>query len=210
MMFLNLSIKLILMESRIERRAIGHIGEIKAPAPYSPAIDIELGRSAIGIAPRIGGIIERGSVDDPPVEEVAARIVRLLVRVKHIDDAKLADCQNDARRTLPSGELDEVGIDLLAGPSKVDRLPQEPSRKFGIGASSSDLIGLAAWKAGNPERVAKAKALIDFWIDPDFGAGPGPVPGIKGKVERLFRVSSRIEAIWSLIGRMEGCVRLKD
>ena len=50
--------------------------------------------------------------------------------------------------------------------AEIDGLPDERARQPRIGIGGADLVGFAAGKSGDAERVAEPEALIDFRVDP--------------------------------------------
>ena len=80
-----------LLKCRIEIGAVGDDREIEQSAAYRPASLIPFGSSAISIGPGIGGIIEGAGIDDRPIQEIVAGIVRIFVVIEYVDDGELAD-----------------------------------------------------------------------------------------------------------------------
>ena len=62
---------------------------ITALAPKAPAQAIPILLERPPKPPRVGGIIERGSVDQRPIQKIAARVVRIFVGVEDVDNTEL-------------------------------------------------------------------------------------------------------------------------
>ena len=62
----------------------------------------------------------------------AARIVGVFILVENVDDAELADRDDDPVGALGAGKLIDSGIDFLGIAAEVDGLPQERSRYAGV------------------------------------------------------------------------------
>jgi hypothetical protein len=61
----------------IQLDGVGHDREIKQAATQRPRTLIPFGGRAIGIAPGVRRIVEGAGIDQRPVHEIAARIVRI-------------------------------------------------------------------------------------------------------------------------------------
>ena len=72
----------------------------------------------------------------------------------------------------------------------------------------ADLVGFRAREAGDAVRVADAEALIDFRIEPEFGAFPQSQTGEQRGVRRLAGLSAMRQAVGTLIGRSDSRVAL--
>ena len=112
---------------------LGTIDRSNTPARRVQRTLVPLGGRAIGVAPGVGGIVERAGVDECPVHEVAARIMRVFVGVEDIGDAELADRDDEAVCGLRAGELVDVGVDFLRfrrrGQSSAARTPAAAARR---------------------------------------------------------------------------------
>ena len=136
---------------------LGTIERSNKPAAQGPVALVPLGGGAVGIAPRVGGIIERGSVDQRPIHKIAARVVRVFVGVEDVDNTEFADCKDKPVGGLASGKLVDASIHLLRFPAQIDRLANEGARQPGIRIGLADLVGLAAGKSGDAERVRRSQ-----------------------------------------------------
>src|ERR1019366_10802464 len=76
----------------------------------------------------------------------------------------------------------EPSVDFLDLATEVDGLAQERPVHTRVGIIRTDLVRLAARESRNAYRSAQSKALIEFWIDPGFGALPEPDARIQGYV----------------------------
>ena len=85
---------------------------------------------------------------------------------------KRADPQHQAIGSLRPGELIDVRFQLLRVAAEIDGLAHESALHADIRIIGADLVGFRAREAGDAVRVADAEALIDFWIEPEFGAFP--------------------------------------
>ena len=107
---LDLGDPLELRESRIEVRTVGHDRLIEYAATNSPVALIPLGGGTIGETPGVCGIVEGPGVDDRPVHEVAARIVRVFIGVKNVGHAEFADREHQPVCGLRIAELVRSGL----------------------------------------------------------------------------------------------------
>src|SRR5262249_23533670 len=90
--FLEFLVDLVLIEHpRIEGLAAWDLREVEQAGADRPPILIPLASRAVSEALRIGSIVKCSSINDRPVEEVIARIVRIAVRVENIHHRELAD-----------------------------------------------------------------------------------------------------------------------
>ena len=110
--------------------------------------------AAIGESPGVGGVVEGSGVDQGPVQEIAARIIRVLIFVENIDHAELADRDHQPVRGLRSRKLVDAGVDFLNVAAEVDGLPEERARHPCVGIGCADLVGLGAQEIrGRPPNV---------------------------------------------------------
>jgi hypothetical protein len=84
---LDLTDQLKLTESRIKLCNVRDNRRIEHARAQSPLTFVPFDGTAVGKRPRIGGIIEGSGIDQRPIEEIVAGIVRVLVRIEDIDDA---------------------------------------------------------------------------------------------------------------------------
>src|SRR5208283_5566850 len=129
-------------------------------------------RRALRIAPRIGGVVEGAHVDDGPVQEAVARVMRVAIIVEEVDDRIFADGEGQAVGVDRAAEQILSWIDRLAVAAEPDRLAHEIALEAKIGAGMADLVGLGAWKARDAQRVRKAIAFVDLGIDIGLAALP--------------------------------------
>src|SRR5262249_17157489 len=132
------------------------------------------GNRSVGIGPRVGGVVESRGVDNRPVEKITPGVVRILIYIKDIRDGEFSGSNHQPVDQLRSTELVSPCFDLFGLTTKPDGLPDEHSWQSGIRIIVSDFVSFPARKAGDAERRAKAKPLIDFRIDPKLGALPQP------------------------------------
>ena len=90
---------------RIQFGAVGDDREIEQAAAQGPVSLVPLGGGAVGVTPGVGGIVERAGVDQRPVHEILARILRIFVGIEHVGDRELADGDNQPVGGLRTGEL---------------------------------------------------------------------------------------------------------
>ena len=84
----------------------------------------------------------------------------------------------------------------------VQSLAHEQTREPQVGLILADLVGLAAGQARHPQGVVKTEALIDFAVDPRFGASPEPRTQVQRGIGCLRAVAGR-QAVGPRIGRIE-------
>src|SRR5262249_21806737 len=75
----------------IELDAVRHKGQIEQAGPRCPVSLVPLKGGPIGEAPGIGGIVERCSVDQRPVDEIVAGIVGIRDGVEEVRNAEFSD-----------------------------------------------------------------------------------------------------------------------
>src|SRR5580693_5258281 len=73
-----------LAEIGIEFFAVGHRAKIENAAAYSPWPLVPFRTGAKRVAPGIGGIIERAGIDQRPVHEILARVLRIFVLIEYV------------------------------------------------------------------------------------------------------------------------------
>ena len=133
-----------LRECRIEFGVVRDDREIEQAAAQGPVALVPLGGGAVGIAPGVGGIIERCGVDERPIHEIVARIVRIFVGVEDIDNTESLPTVRTSRLAvwLPANWSD-AGIHFLRFPAQIDRLANESARQSRIGIGLSDFVGFS-------------------------------------------------------------------
>jgi hypothetical protein len=188
-----------LPELRIKVGRIGSDRKVEQAAAQGPGTLVPLRRRADRISPRVRSIVERSGVDDGPVHEIGAGIMGVFVGIEDIAHADFSDGEHQPIRRLRSGELVKSGVDFLDLAAEVDGLPQECPEQTRVGIWGSDLVGLAAWESRGADRCAQSKALIDFRIDPRFGALPEPHARVQGYVCGLA-ADVRYETVLALVG----------
>ncbi len=196
------------LEPGFELRAVGDIGQVEEPAPQRPPRPSPFHGSAGGVAPGIRRVIECRRVDDRPVEEVAARIVGVAVRIEHVHHGEFADGQDHVVGGQRAAELVRPRADRLAVSSKVEALAQKGALQPHVRVPFPHLVRFAARKAGDAQRVAQAEALVDLGIHVERAAVPQAYAGEQGHVGGLLRVPCRRQAIGPLIRRTEAGVPL--
>ena len=133
---------------------------------------IPFGRAAVGVAPAIARVVEGSGIDHRPVEEIGLGAVGVFVGVEYVGDRETPDPQHQAIGSLRPGELIDVRFQLLRIAAEIDGLANESALHADIRVIGADLVGFRAREAGDAVRVADAEALIDFRIEPEFGAFP--------------------------------------
>ena len=191
-----------LLKMRIELDVVGNDRQIEHAAAQGPVALVPLGGRAKRIAPRLGRVIERSGIDDRPVQKIVARIMRIFVVVENVGDAEFPDRYHQAIGRLAPGKLVDAGVNLLRLAAEIDGLPDECTVQARVGIVGSHLVGFPTGKAGDAERAAETKSLIDFRIDPEFRAMPQPQAEIGGGVEGLAS-GVGIEAVLAAIGSAE-------
>ena len=146
---------LILAEAGFQGDAVRYRRQVEQAEAPGPLADRQLGRAAIGIAPRIGGIVERAEVDRRPVEEVVTRIVRVFVLVENVADAELADRDGEPIGGVRCAKDVEVGFNGAAVAAEVDRLAQEQPLQPEVRGLFPDLIPTIV-KPDSRERFPRA------------------------------------------------------
>ena len=90
----------------------------------------------------------------------------VFVVVEDVGNAEFPDRNHQAVGCLAAGKLIDAGIHFLRFAAEIDRLTDECALQSRIGIGESDLVGFTARESGDAKRVAKAKPLIDFRIEP--------------------------------------------
>ena len=161
-------------------------------------------------APRVGGIVEHTHVDDGPVHEAVAPVMRVAIVVEDVDDRKFADREGQAIGVDRAAEQILARVDRLALAAEPDRLAREIALEAHIGPRVADLVGLGAWKAREPQRAREAIALVDLGIDVSFAALPQAHAEIaRGRVGRAD-LAVRRQAVLPAIERIELRIALRD
>ena len=83
-------------------------------------------------------------------------------------------------------ELSEIVVDVFGLAAEIDGLPQEGALQPRIGCGRTELVGFRARKAGDAVGIVQTKALVDFWIGPEFRALPQLDAGGERDVEGLL------------------------
>ena len=146
-----------LVKARIEtvgervasRRPPGVAERSNTPPRNGEAALIPFGGRAVGVAPGVAGIIECAGIDERPVQEVGLRIVGVFVGVEKIDDGEFADRQHQAVLRHRTGELVDVGVNLLRFAAEVDGLADEIALHARVRIIRAELVGLAARETGD-------------------------------------------------------------
>src|ERR1700679_3897237 len=129
--------------------AVRHVRAIEYTCAHGPRTLITLGRSAHGITPSICRVIERARLDRRPVQEIIARVMRVLVVVEDIDDAELTHGEHPSVGAPEAAELIGNRIDGFLFTALVDGLAHKRTRQPRVRMVRTDLIGFSAGKAGN-------------------------------------------------------------
>src|SRR5215475_11737184 len=199
---LDFSEPLVLSKGRIEISAAWNNRHIEEAAADGPVALVPFDGRAVIVAPGVACVVERAGVNQCPVHEIAARIVRIFVGVENIGDIELSNSNNQPVGGLLPGESIEVGVDVFAVASKIDRLPHEHALHASVGEGCAELVGFAARKTRRAERVAEPKALLDFRVDPEFRTGPELQSCVEREVPGLATLV-RNKAVRAEIGRTE-------
>src|SRR5580700_6576522 len=168
--FFEFQIDLKFMRSGLEVHAIRYIRQVKQADARGPRALIPLCRGTDRITPGVGRIIEGPRIYRGPVQEVIAWVVRVLIGVKDVRDAELADREYPAVGTAISGQLVCPCLNRFAIAVQVECFAYEKALQSQVGLILADLVGFATRKAGEAKRVVQAKPLIDFRIDPNLRA----------------------------------------
>ena len=126
--------------------------------------------------------------------------MRILVGVEYVGDAEFPDRYDEVVGRLAAGKLVDGGVDFLGLAAEVDGLADEGSVQARVGIVGSHLVGFPAGIAGDAERLAEAKSLIDFRIGPQFRAVPQPQSQVCGGVDGLTS-GVGMETVLAAIGR---------
>ncbi|MCY1172097.1 hypothetical protein D9M73_122260 [compost metagenome] len=188
---LDFAIELKLAEIALQHLAIGDFGEVEQPGPHRPRPPIPFDRRTRTIAPGVGGIIEAAGIDERPVDEIGARIMRVAVGIEHIADPELAERHHHPVGRPPGGELIERRGRIVARATEIDRLAEEQPLQPEIGIALANLIRLRTGETRDAQRVGQAKALVHFRIDPHLAALPRAHPGIERRVDRFLDLVRR-------------------
>ena len=100
--------------------------------------------------------------------------MRVLIRIKNVRHADLAEREHPAIGALRAAELIEGGLDRLSIAIHIDSLTHEQSRQPPVRVAAAHLISRAAGKPGDAECTVKTEALIDLPVDPHLGSRPKP------------------------------------
>jgi hypothetical protein len=103
---------------------------------------------------------------------------------------------------LRARELVEVGRDLFGLATEIDGLPDERAGQAQVGIGGTDLVRVAVCESRYAVRLRKAKALVDFRIDPDLGTLPQLAPDIECCIPSLSP-GIGIETVDAVIRRMK-------
>src|SRR5262249_8333704 len=120
---LDLSDQLKLTERRIEGRAVRNGREIESSPTHLPRPLIPLRHGTVGVAPRVGGVVERPGVDERPVQKVIPRIVRVPIVIEDVADGELAHGKNQAVGGSRYRELIDASCDFPLLAAEIDHLP---------------------------------------------------------------------------------------
>ena len=161
----------------VQGAAGGHRRQIEHAAAQSKDALIPFGSRAVGVTPGIAGIVERAGIDQRPVHKIGLRIVGVFVGIEHVDNGELADPQDQAVRRIRLRKQIDVGVGLLRFATQVDGLPDEIALRPRVRIVEAELVGFAAWEAGDAVRVGETMALIELGIEPEFRALPQPHAG---------------------------------
>src|SRR6266446_2101141 len=209
--FLEFLIDLILVEKpRVERLAVRDFRQVEQPGSDCPPVLIPLDGCTIGVAPGVGGVIERAGVDDRPVHEIGSRIMGVAVGVEDIDDPELSQREHNAIGGLSAGKLVQARIDVRGFAAQVDRLAEEDTRYPWIRISGADLVGFPTRKSCHAEGIREAKTLIGLGVHPQLRTAPRADASVDGQIEGFPSLLVRIEAVRALEGRAEPRMVLCD
>ena len=200
----------ILAEGGVEIDLVRHFRQREEADAQGPPILIPLDRAAISIAPGIRRIIVSAGIDDRPVEEIGARIMRIAVGVENIGRRELAGGDDEIVRLPRAGDLVRAVFDFLLRPAQADGKAAESALGLVIRLAPADLVRLAAREAGDTERIAEPEALIDLGIEVELDALPRADAGEQRRIERLAPHAAGVEAVRPAKWRGEGRVVLID
>ena len=152
--------------------SIGFRRQLKPAAAQGPPVLIPFDRSTIGIAPGVCRIVKAAGIDDRPVHKIGARIMGIAVGVKNIRHGQFAhgDCDIIGRRCRR--KLIGPGIDGLACSTHFNHLTNKQALNPKIRRAGTNLVGPTVGKSRHTQRIAEAKSLINFGIDPALSTIP--------------------------------------
>ena len=127
-----------------------------------------------GVPPRIGRVVERGGVYDGPVQEIAARVVRIAVVIEDINDGELADRQDHVVGRLCSPELVGARAQRAGLAAKVEALAYEGAGQAEVRLCFANLVRFAAGEAGKAQRIVKTEPFVDLRVDIEGPSIPKP------------------------------------
>src|SRR5208282_4510069 len=182
---LGLDDDLKLVKARVEMHAVRYIGQVEHAGTQSPGALIPLGGGTRRVAPGVRRIVEGPRIDGGPVQEIAARVVRVLIDVEDVGHAEFADREHPAVHASITSQPIGGCIHGFAIARKIDRVAYEETLQPQIRLIFPDLVRPAARKTCYPERVIETKALIDLRTDPDLGTVPQPCAHGEGGISRL-------------------------
>jgi hypothetical protein len=104
---------------------------------------------------------------------------------------------------LGAAELIQVGFELFYPAAQIYGLAKKPSLDQKIRIRFAEFVRFAADVSCDPKGILEPEPLVDFRIDPDFGARPRSDAGIERRVEGFPAIGGGAEALRSLIGRPE-------
>ena len=102
-----------LEEPRVEIFAIGNIGYQEIAGANRPVLLVQIEHRPVGIPLLIGGIIERAGINQRPIHETNASIVRVGVVVEDVADRKLAERECQPGNIFLPGHLVRTVRDIL-------------------------------------------------------------------------------------------------
>ncbi len=199
---LELDNGLKLMKPRIEMGAVGDGRHVEHARAHGPDTLIPLHRGAHGVPPGVGGVVEISGVDGGPIEKVAARIVGVAIGVEDVSHAEFADADHHPVGAVRAAQLIGSRVGGLRRPAEIHDLAHEQAGHAQVGLVATDLVRLAAREAGDTQRAIESLALIDFAVDPAFGARPEPGPEIQGGIDRFGAAVGR-QAVGPAVGGVE-------
>jgi hypothetical protein len=111
------------------------------------------------VAPRIGAVAERSSVDDRRVQKIVMWVMRVVVGVENVWNRELASAEDQWVLGLIGREPEQPAIDILLVSPKVDGLAEEDSLETDGRRGVPDLTGLAAVRCrrGDPDNETRGE-----------------------------------------------------
>ena len=173
-----------------------------ARSPAELAVDV-FQRDAPVVATRIGGVVERRARHERPVQELRARIVRILHTVKYIQHRHVAHRQHYTALVDHIGKLIEVGVDLFGIAAQAPGLAQESTGAVQRRVGARHLRQLSVGRATQAVQLGECLTHDDFRVEVELGALPQPHTQIERSAERVADRAVASQAVVAAVRRLE-------